>query len=335
MNNTPIPFDDPQALPPWGKIRHDELAPDFLNIAPTDFRVLKGDPAKTRTEIWNQVFNDILDLITEKIWPRFDYQKRQWVGASASLMRPLTEADHKVLARLQAHPDGREFYRPPRSPLRAIDCPLHAELFQLEDTEKLAAAYRSYDRELAKDYSEEAIESIRVHSMYTKVGDVSMQFKYFLQRPRPYQTAPLFAGPEFRYLEAKTAHTPSMCSGHAVQCALSAGGMLERLWADKNPLFITRHSASVRALTQWAVDAGDRRVLAGVHYPSDNLCSWLIFLRLADHVYTDRQVKLALWSAITTQSYVYREVVAAAALEPSHPYRPILEELEKSSASTT
>jgi hypothetical protein len=329
----PLPFDHVDALPPWGKIRQPELAKDFLSIAPTDFRLLSGESHKERAASWKRFFEETLALINEKIWPSFDYNSRAWVGSSAAHMRRLTKADHEVLARIQSHPGGHEFYRPPASPLRALDCPIQAHLFTLEDTEKLSQSYRYYDRELAKSYSEESIESIREHSMYTKVGDVSMQFKYFLQRQRPYQTALLFASDEFGFQAAKTAHTPSMCSGHAVQCALSAAGMLERLWEDDNSLFSPRNSASVMALAQWGIDAGDRRVLAGVHYPSDNLCSWLIFLRLADRVYTNPEVKRALWCVITERSYVYREVLAASGGDSTHPYTAILAELAKAADS--
>jgi hypothetical protein len=73
--------------------------------------------------------------------------------------------------------------------------------------------------------------------------------------------------------------------------------------------------------------------LAGVHYPSDNLCSWLIFLHLANRVYTDQRVKTALWSAITKQSYVYQEIRAAAQGDPAHPYHPGLAALDQAAQS--
>jgi hypothetical protein len=328
-----LSINDPMALSPWGKMRHTETRNDFLSIAPTDFRLLPGQAPKQRAASWIEFFEATLDVINATLWPRFDYSSQEWVGDSASRMRLLTKKDHEVLARIQSHPQGLELYRPVRSPIRAANCPIQEELFTLEDTEKLATAYRYYDRELAKLYSGEAIETLRVQAMYAKVANVSTQFKYHLQRPRPYQTAVLFAGNEFRYHAALTSHTPSMCSGHAVQSALAAGGMLERFWAEKVPGFLTPNSPSVLALTQWAVDAGDRRVLAGVHYPSDNLCSWLIFLHLANRVYTDQRVKTALWSAITKQSYVYQEIRAAAQGDPAHPYHPGLAALDQAAQS--
>lgn len=322
-----LPISDPAALQPWGRMRINQPLAQFFGTIPTDFRVLPRDASQDRNVVWQAFLRDTLARIVETLWPEYDYQKQEWIGPSAAGMRELTTRDHAVLTRIQSHPNGIALTRPPRSPLLTADCPNQRDLFKLEDTEKFSTAYRFYDRELTKVLSVEAVEKLREHAMRTKVAVVSSQFKYFLQRPRPYQTALLDPASAYEYQDAHTASTPSMCSGHAVQCLLAAGGMLERFWEDRHPLFPPHGSDSVEALTQWAVDAGDRRVLGGVHYPSDNLCSWLIFLRLAERVYTNPRIKPLFWSAITSQSYVYREVKEAADRDSGHPYHRILTEL--------
>ena len=93
------------------------------------------------------------------------------------------------------------------------------------------------------------------------------------------QMAIRFDVSDFRYHEAVTSLSPSMCSGHCLQSSVCVGGSIE---AAIGVLNLTPEVKA--ALGQWAVDIGDRRVFAGVHFPSDNLCSWITFLRMADYV---------------------------------------------------
>ena len=90
-------------------------------------------------------------------------------------------------------------------------------------------------------------------------------------------------------------------------------------------------AASWEAIEQYATDIGDRRVMAGLHYPSDNLCSWLITLRMANHVFRDPGVKSHLWSAIQ-RGYVYRLVRAEVTRNPRSPYAPAMAELRLEAA---
>jgi membrane-associated phospholipid phosphatase len=46
-------------------------------------------------------------------------------------------------------------------------------------------------------------------------------------------------------------------------------------------------------------------VFAGLHYPSDNLASWIIAMRLAGLVFPNPAVKVHLWKAISRQSLVF------------------------------
>jgi hypothetical protein len=64
-------------------------------------------------------------------------------------------------------------------------------------------------------------------------------------------------------------------------------------------------------LGQFGVDIGDRRVFAGVHYPSDNMASWIMALRLVKEEVPDQRVFRFLANAITTRSLVYQMLVAS------------------------
>ena len=52
-------------------------------------------------------------------------------------------------------------------------------------------------------------------------------------------------------------------------------------------------SAVQAALQQYAIDFGDRRVMAGVHYPSDSMITWLICDELIPKVFAQPEQKAA------------------------------------------
>jgi hypothetical protein len=93
-----------------------------------------------------------------------------------------------------------------------------------------------------------------------------------------------------------------MISGHSLQGLIGVGAVMEQILQSGIPF----NSDSWTALSQYAVDIGDRRVFAGIHYPSDNLSSWIVLMRLANFIYRSHEVKSKLWSAITERSLVYR-----------------------------
>ena len=327
-----VRIDVAEGLPPWGHLRPDQLTSLSPPRVPTDFRLFQGDGEKRRLEVWVEWRAQTLERIKTVLWPEYLPDKQKWEGESAKNMRALTIADLDVMAAIQEDPEGLELARVPRSKLRSADCPIQDELFLLEDSEQFAEAYEHYDRGISEVVSTPTMTELRTQAMRSKVSSVSMQFKSFLQRPRPYQTSLLLGRMEFWSRYAASADSPSMSSGHSLQGVLAVGGILERLLYDETLIGTGDVEKSLVALQQWAVDLGDRRVLAGVHYPSDNLASWLIFLRLADRVYVNREVKRRIWLAITEQSYIYQQICRASENAAHHPYRPILQELKAAAA---
>ena len=100
--------------------------------------------------------------------------------------------------------------------------------------------------------------------LHRKVGTFALQIKERLQRPRAYQVALIQGRAGFLHRPAATADTPSMCSGHCLQGSLAGCRVF-----DSDARRMTNRSIEI--LQQFTVDIGDRRVFAGVHYPSDNL----------------------------------------------------------------
>jgi len=99
-------------------------------------------------------------------------------------------------------------------------------------------------------------------------GAVGLRFKDTFQRARPYQVAFMLGSP-LQHRLATSATTPSFPSGHALQTYCEVAAILD--------LDLSLAADIQSALFSLAHDVGDRRVLAGVHYPSDNYASAMIF----------------------------------------------------------
>jgi len=120
----------------------------------------------------------------------------------------------------------------------------------------------------------------------------SLAFKAHFQRPRPLQTAWLIQC-EFRRDPTKTSETPSLISGHAVQGLIVGCTILESIRADEGLATGNR-----KGLQAWMTGIGDRRVMAGVHYPTDSLASWIVAAELVDCIFGDPLIREFLVEAI-------------------------------------
>jgi hypothetical protein len=165
----------------------------------------------------------------------------------------------------------------------------------------------------------------------------ALQFKARMQRPRAYQTAlALKPGGGFVHQRAVSADTPSMISGHCFQASLAFVNVAIRY---EQALGGAAPENELAALGAYLLGAGDRRVLAGVHYPSDNIASWYSALRLcrtllfattpgnqAANAPLQARARQLPWNAVTRFSVVL-EAIADEAKRPNSPYRPVLARL--------
>jgi hypothetical protein len=100
-----------------------------------------------------------------------------------------------------------------------------------------------------------------------------------------------------------------LISGHAAQGLLG----ITSAWVQESDE--VKNQSSARAM-QLAVDFGDRRVMAGVHYPSDNFASWVTVVRYIKHFKSwDEGKKIAaldfMRNAIFQHSSVYKHCRAS------------------------
>jgi len=152
-------------------------------------------------------------------------------------------------------------------------------------------------------------------SVRHKLRHTHYHIKALLQRPRPYQAALMIGYPHFINEVTQTGLTPSACGGHCVQGVLGIGGVYEYFIQSGVDL----QEKSQDSLKLYAVDIGDRRVMAGIHYPSDNLSSWILFMNLADRVYRNPKIKCWIWHAIRHRSFVYQTILKFVAKNGATP----------------
>lgn len=284
------------SFPPYGqfaRIYADSVDPNALS--PTAWRPQHSTAEREKT--WLAWRKETVDLITAALWPIWDSASSTWVQGDPSEMMALTLADFELFDKINN--DG-VFDRHPTSPVAAASIPTHRQFFLDEDTAKLGERYYFYDTTLPATQLDKILPDFR-HALGDKTGSLSIQVKQLIQRPRAYQIAKLL-NRGHRFELAITSMTSSMSSGHCFQgCFISAG--IYEAWLHRN---FDSTLEQRMALGQFGVDIGDRRVLAGAHYPSDNLASWIMALRLIREVSTDKRVHRFLARSIIDQSLVFK-----------------------------
>ena len=293
------------SFPPYGNVsREFRLEADSVGV-PSRFTVA-GRPGSSLE--WDRYLWLEATQMGDFLWPVFDRAKGAWTGKSIDNMEALTRADLDLMQTLSGKL-GEEA----KAAGKGLDRN-HLDLFRAEDISArptLSVYLPSLD-----DAERSALEG-SINQWFGGIADAHVRFKAFFQRPRPYQTAYLLRpGTDYEYRHAASAVTPSMISGHAFQgLVVRCGGYIS------NRLMLEANLGAVERLQQYAVDVGDRRVFAGVHYPSDNLSSWYCGLRLCDHFFSKagQAAKDFMWEAIQ-RSAVYKAMDEAASKSKHSPF---------------
>lgn len=295
-------------LPPWGiqyNFVNDELGRVKRPGAWLSGREMSKAERIADYERWR---NARLKEINEHLWPTYDPVEHRWTGPSVRWMRELTAVDLRLMVQIQ---HSGHFQAYPDLDVQPSDPKTHVELFVMEDENGAANIWNGFGSYYpAEDSLVSQISDICGTADESKEIPVNYWFKEKLQRPRPWQMALRFLKAPFVYYGATSAITPSMCSGHCFQSLVAVGAAIERFLDDDSgdPEEANRKLPKmVAALARWAVDIGDRRVMAGVHYPSDNICSWFLFLTIAEFIFHRPEVRHHIARAIT-RSFVFQEI---------------------------
>lgn len=305
-----------ETLPPWGQL--EEPMEEEIRSRPIP-EAWRSISSRTRESDFAQWRDHLIDELAALIWPTYDFAHRRWSKPPSD---QLLEVDFQLLKKL---------HRCLELPINGFGVPPtpHSVFFAEEDDvyKLIGLNYERYDPALP-EYLRENLKDVLINGFSRKLASLHLQLKKRFQRPRAYQVALLSRRP-FHYLWAATGGTPSLVSGHCLQGSLAGISAYVLFGRDVDLV-------SVEILKQFTVDIGDRRVFAGVHYPSDNLSSWYTALKLLPHVLDQSQVRQAhefLWDAISKKSTVYREIVKHADKTPDSPYRPAIQALNNLAAA--
>jgi hypothetical protein len=211
------------------------------------------------------------------------------------------------------------------SPIPALPSVMtkHSELFQSEDDGHVAKTVVKYvsvgtftNADLALLLSTEST------MLGNYLGTVHLTIKRAFQRPRPHQAAAYLLqkheAKDYQFEGARSAWTPSFLSGHALENGLSFLGIQQAF------LMKSACTTIIRTCQYMITDVGDRRVFAGVHYPSDSLASWLVLANILNFYPALHSLRSTLSSQLKN-SPVYKAIDA----ENTNVYKQGLSELSK------
>lgn len=304
-----------RALPPYGYMPEKFRREVALFPVPQGFR-WQGRPATAAD--YTEFIESEAARMASFLWPVYDRETGKWIGSAEAGARALTAADIKVMGTLRGMLSQQVTCG--ENTLQVT----HRELFRQED-ESAIGTVDLYMSGLAPD----VLRALRkaIDGGFIRLGPTHLRLKEKFQRPRPYQMS-YVARASFAYEVAVSAVTPALVSGHGLQ------GLVVRTLgyvAQRNAI---TGANDIACLQQYCVDIGDRRVFAGVHYPSDNISSWYTGLRLCDHLFEDPQegavAKRFMVEAIR-RSAVHAAIVQAVAQDPNSPYKSPMFELKQES----
>jgi len=268
-------------------------------------------PQDQRVATFNAWRQERLVEFADALWPCFDFDKRQWVGQSIDFCEDLTEFEIDVM--IDTFMGSNHILETkPSSPLSVSDIEKQQNHYDYEDKSPHPPGvnYRQYDRTISiveeRELLETMLRAITTNNWVGMKAAGHFWFKFHMQRPRPLHAAmvSLREGEFVSQLSERGQH-PSIVSGHCFQGIMMACAVLEN-WMKSNP---NLNQDRVECLAQYMVDVGDRRVFAGVHYPTDNIASWVLAISLIPEVFEDDQpIVDFVRKAVTTRSLVFQAI---------------------------
>jgi hypothetical protein len=205
-------------------------------------------------------------------WPEWDKRTKDWSGKATATAIALSTADLKLMEKL-----GAQYLEPSRQDSELNRFWFHKD-DELFDAEFGVERFKRIFGDSPRNQRRAVLFTDGGFGRYA--GSISFLLKERLQRPRPYQVAYWIGGPRPVLRNSQSAGSPSAISGHAFQGLLACLEVFvdslanDDKWTDEDS----------QKLCELAIDIGDRRVFAGIHYPSDNVLSWSVALHLVEHI---------------------------------------------------
>lgn len=302
------------AISPFGNLSIWQRPRGQLNPfrKPTAFR---GTDAEYR-----DIVQGWIDEVKENLWPL--YENDNWAGGAASFHEEGAKQEVQIcFDEFQANENVLE-KNPEFSSARQFAHRFHYRIedgLVFDEHEKL---YPADARGFGYRVSRAGGSNFLAYRPDIDIADFEKQFfgdpeprqteifsiKNLFQRPRPWSIATTMGLSDFIWDRADgLRHTgvhPAFPSGHCYQGIVHSGHVLQK-WRDAADDGAVP-TDDFFALQQYAVDFGDRRVFAGVHYPTDNISSWILALKLQKHMFDDAdEIEKFAIEAIRDRSAVY------------------------------
>lgn len=236
---------------------------------------------------------DMAQAIADTIWPRWQPGAApgigRWSGNAVATAMALTREDLALMSTLATWHDD---------PARQPGSKKNHWWFNKEDELLRANWCGRYDLcfESTDPGHEKLQETFDDGAAFRFTNATTWLLKKELQRPRPHQMAHWMGlKPAPAVQLARSAWSPSAISGHAFQGLFGCLNVF-LLHGEKMT------AADRQELQRLAVDIGDRRVFAGVHYPSDNAMSWRVAVDAARHMRLTDESRQFLVEAINSST---------------------------------
>ena len=120
---------------------------------------------------------------------------------------------------------------------------------------------------------------ISFNKLYDNISEFKsliLELKMIFNRLRPFQSASV-ENINIKTYISYAGQTPALPSGHSLQGFLFGGFIYLYFSKYYESLDINQFNEEINLLVDVSKETGDRRVMAGVHYPSDVIASWVIF----------------------------------------------------------
>ena len=302
-------------LPPYGV-----FPPRLEKIAQVD-EAMPDWQHKLEDDIRHQSFlawrNEMRKTLSNSLWPYFDRTARQWEGLAKNFADASTRQEIEIMVEHLQGANTQLTIEPPICDVTEFGS-THLKQFKVEDAPSQPAGVnmRDYVCSLTDDQFGQARKTIDL-AYDRKLRNLFWLKREFV-RPRPYQCALIFNFDQFHSEVAFSATHSSFYSGHCLEGILFSAAVAETWLADP-----TSYSGEMLIeLMRYSVDFGDRRVFAGVHYPTDNISSWFLALNIIPNIFDNPlPIQQFVVDAIKQHSFVYRlineEYVKHDILEPA------------------
>lgn len=297
------------ALPPYGYM------PEGWEKGATDGPYPQNFDEKT----WSEFSSNLGDSFAEVLWPKFC--NGTWTGKATKTSLALTHADLELMKN-----ELQGLHEKAVGGIGALASVTHKSLFLIEDDVPISGTLFETARRYMEGLPPALIGKFIADASrgHAALGPRPLMFKKILQRPRPHQAA-LILGQEFKREHAKSSVSPSMISGHSLQ-----GLFLTTFAYCYHHVQIDSTANARENILKYSTDFGDRRVFAGVHYPSDNLASWYLTLELANVVFGPQANRARRFIADAIKQSIVFKAITKKASEENSAYKQPLEWLEKS-----